>query len=179
MKTLTIVLLLTLSSFANSENLTIPKQINDYIIKEGCAEVSDFYATHETVRGAPFIYDLNHKTVNDYYSKSKQIDTSFAVWCQRKVKDSPVYYLKLNVQSKLNPFSFCPSEIMHKADIGKLSIAEINNVPLSRFYDAQSGSFDGTQKKVSGYVIESSYDGAGFQFYCESNSSKWKVLPID
>ncbi len=148
-------------------------------MKDGCSQVSDFYATHETVRGAPFIYDLNHKTIRDYYSKSKEADTSFAVWCQKKIEDSAVHYLKFNVKSKLNPFAFCPSEIMHNEDIGKLSIAEIKDIPLSRFYDAESGNFEGTHKKISGFVIESSYDGAGFQFYCESSSSKWKVLPLD
>jgi hypothetical protein len=179
MRTLIIIFIFVFSNFSKSENLIIPKQINDYITNDGCAQISDFYITHETVRGAPFIYELNTKTVEDYYNKSKLVDTSFAVWCQKIVAEKIIYFLKMKVESKLNPFSFCSDEIMHSEDVGKLSITTIREVPLSSFYDAESGKFSEDKQNVSGFVIESTFDGTGFQFYCDSSSNKWKVLPLD
>ena len=178
MRLLILLFLLVLSSNSNAENLVIPKQINDYITKDGCKQVSDFYSQHETIQGAPFIYELNNKMIDNFYEKTNEFDNSFAVWCERGVNEVTTYYLKFNIQSALNPFASCPREIPHNHEIGKLSIEKIKNMPLNQFYDSATGSFEDALEKVSGFVITSSYDGTGYRFYCESRSNKWKVLPF-
>jgi hypothetical protein len=173
-----ILIVLQMFSVNGYANLVIPRQINEIINVNGCSQISTFYEEYETARSGPYMYDLNHRLINDFFKVFDEYDESFAVICKKKnIKENTIFIYGLHIS---NPFYQCDKNIDYEGNVGSLGIRNISPpIPKNMFFDLTLNKYIKEEGTISGYSISVEYDGEETLFYCQKETSRWLRINTD
>jgi hypothetical protein len=145
-----------------SDNLVVPVDLYEYIQKQGCEQVSDFY-NRPAVENPP--YALKTLPYGEF---------EFAVWCTKK--EVRKYSLLLNFDDKKNPLAACPNRIDNVGHIGGLSFVDVDE-PSKRYRYLDTREQVKSPDNIKTKAILSIYDGVGEYYVCLGG--RWAGKAID
>lgn len=169
------LIFLSVGSFA--ENPVLPIEIKKTF--DGCKQINNFYKMYPDVRRPLYAYgflgDKNDNFIDAAGSEHVDRD-SFVAWCEGEPDGLRKYYLKLYFGGGVEPS--CPSLIGPFKNIGGILIDKESTEPLSwySYFSPVRGEPVKLEGKTGGNIIESSYDGMGYRFYCHDGQWLFRVI---
>jgi hypothetical protein len=161
---ITLIICLFPSITLAGDNMVVPVDLYEYITKQGCEQVSDFYI-RPAVENPPYV--LKSLPYGEF---------EFAVWCTKDMKkEDRTYSLLLNFDDTENPLVACPNRIDNVRHIGGLSFVDVDEPSKWYVY------LDTREKvKLPGNIktkaIRSIYDGVGEYYVCLGG--RWAGKPV-
>ncbi len=157
MKSILVLVFCLLSTVVFAENLVVPIDLYEYINKQGCNQVSDFFSTRPAVENPP--YALNVLSWGKF---------EFAVWCTKdmaKEHHERKYSLLLNFDDAKNPLAACPKRVDDTKFIGGLSFEDVDE-PAKWYVYLDTREPVSKPGNIRTKAIRNIYDGDGKYYIC-------------
>ncbi|MCX2803190.1 hypothetical protein OQJ68_15455 [Microbulbifer thermotolerans] len=169
-----------LFSYASGDidgNLVLPLEIAKKL--DDCHQIDDFYSRYPDIRNPPYIYNIIGDEKDEFLGRGEEKNFgrgSFAAWCEGEPKGLMKYYLVFDFNGA-DKFGFsCSEKIGPFENAGGLVVDRITKEPLSWYFEVGSNDKILEEGITEGNILESSYDGMGYRFYC--HKGRWLFRPI-
>ena len=150
----------------HSVRVTVPIDLYEFAISEGCHPPGDFFEARPGVEHPPYVY------ATDPLSPQP----AAAVWCEQSL-GSREYTLLFRGGGGDAGQGSSPNRIPSQQHIGGLSLASVAELDLRDFRFVSNPSRPGPAvSSPSGVSIHSEYDGVGEQFYCYNGEWLFRVF---